>query len=82
MSSVDQMTELYCCPETQQPLEVLDDERLEQLNEAIRAGELQSDGGEAVERTLDAGLVRQDGAYVYPVRDGVPDLLPSDRIEL
>ncbi len=82
MARLQVMTEIYRCPETHQPLEELDEARLAELNEAIGNGELTDDSGEPVEESLAAGLVREDGAYVYPVRNGFPNLLISDRIPL
>ena len=80
MSPVDFSAEVLCCPETHQDLEPMDSEELAALNEAIRRGEVRADDEQVIERILDAGLRRADGAYVYPVRRGIPNLLLSDRI--
>ncbi|MGM0555878.1 MAG: Trm112 family protein [Myxococcota bacterium] len=69
------------CPETQQPLEFLDDAARAALNDSIEAGELVYEDGRQVDRPLEDALLREDGRYVYPVRDGVPNLLLADRIE-
>ncbi len=82
MASAETLSELLRCPETHQALSPLDASELEELNEAIRNGELTNEAGESVEETLDEGLVREDGTIVYPVRDGVPNLLLNDRIRL
>jgi uncharacterized protein YbaR (Trm112 family) len=70
------------CPESRQQLERLPNDRLRELNDAIAEGETLTEDGRPVQRPLDAGLVREDGRYVYPVRDGVPNLLLDDRIPI
>lgn len=82
MAAIDNFSEFLRCPETRQPLRALDAAKLEELNEAIRSGELQSEAGDTVEETLDGGLIREDESVVYPIRDGVPNLLRPDRILL
>jgi uncharacterized protein YbaR (Trm112 family) len=68
------------CPETQQPLELLDDAACSQLNEQIEAGDVVCEDGRQVERPIEDALLREDGRFVYPIRDGVPNLLLADRI--
>jgi uncharacterized protein YbaR (Trm112 family) len=82
MATTDTFADTLRCPQTQQPLRPIDSAKLDELNKAIRGGELQNEAGDAVEQTLDGGLVREDDAVVYPIRDGVPNLLVPDRILL
>lgn len=82
MAAADSIFEILRCPETRQELRELDDLKLEELNEAIRAGELHNQAGEAIGETLEGGLIREDDAVVYPIRGGVPNLLLDDRIPL
>jgi len=66
---------ILACPETHQKLAEASAEVLEALNARISAGEVKNVGGEAVTETLEAGLVREDGTIVYPIRDAIPVLL-------
>ena len=52
------------------------------IDAAIEAGECKNVGGEAVDRPLEAGLVREDGQVIYPVRDTIPVLLIDEGIGL
>ncbi|AWV88533.1 hypothetical protein [Bradymonas sediminis] len=74
------MTRIYRCPETHQTLSELDDENLRKVNEAVRAGALKNHAGNTVQQIIDGGLLSEDERFIYPVRDGVPNLLIDDRI--
>ena len=76
------LLEILCCPETHQPLREAEALLLEELNAAIRAGDLKNRAGKKVEEPLDGGLVRRDGAFVYPVRLGIPVMLIDEAIPL
>lgn len=74
------LLDIICCPVTHLPLELLDAERLDRLNAAIAAGSLRNHGDQPVGAKLDEALVTRDGRLVYPVRDGVPQLLEDECI--
>ncbi len=69
------LLEILACPETHQKLAEAGADVLAALNEKISAGTCKNVGGEAVTEALEAGLVREDGAIVYPIRDAIPVLL-------
>lgn len=68
------------CPENRSSLAEADAANLQRLNAAVAAGTLRNKGGELVARSLEGGLVRADGAIVYPVFDGIPVLLIDEGI--
>ena len=74
--------EILACPETKQPVRLAEGELVERVNRAIAAGRLKNRDGEAVTEPIDAGLVREDGQYLYPVRDDIPVMLIGEGIAL
>lgn len=82
MLAVEEMVELFRCPETGARLEVVDDDMLDDLNDAVRAGELSDAAGTPVEVPLDAALRPVDADFVYPVRDEMPNFVVENRIPL
>ncbi len=76
---VDQsLLDILVCPETKQPLHRADTDLLERLNASIRGGEVANRGGEAVTEDIEEALVREDGNFLYPVRDDIPIMLPEE----
>ena len=74
------LLEILACPDTHQPLALADAALLERVNAAIAKGGVKNVGGEAVADALEAGLVREDGMIVYPIRDEIPVLLIDEGI--
>lgn len=80
---VDQsLLDILVCPETKQPLRVANAELLERLNASIREGSVTNRGGDTVSEDIDEGLVREDGSFLYPVRDDIPIMLIDEAIPL
>ncbi len=76
------LLEILCCPETHQKLRLAEPAVVEKLNSLVSAGTLRNHGGKPVAEPLDAGLVRDDGKYVYPIRHNLPILLVDEAIPL
>lgn len=74
--------EVVACPDTKQPLRVVDSELLAKLNAAIDKKKLKDKSQQLVEPKLQTALVREDGAVAYPVWDDVPRLLIESAIPL
>ncbi|MBL8862227.1 MAG: hypothetical protein JNK02_09460 [Planctomycetes bacterium] len=74
------LLEMLACPDTRQRLSEAGADVLERLNARVRAGAVKNVGGKLVEAELEAGLVRQDGQIVYPIREGIPVLLVDEGI--
>lgn len=76
------LLEILACPETHQSLRMAKADELAKLNEAIAAGTQKNVGGEAVTDRVEAGLVREDGTILYPIRDAIPVMLIDEGLPL
>jgi uncharacterized protein YbaR (Trm112 family) len=65
----DDMLRILCCPVTHQALRVADKVTL-------------SDASDKVSRPIAEGLIREDGRMLYPIRNGIPLLIPEEGIPL
>jgi len=77
-----ELLEILCCPETKQDLTEAESELIAQINGKIEKEQIKNRGGELVKEKIDAGLVRKDGKYLYPVREDIPIMLIDEAIAL
>ena len=77
-----ELLEILVCPENKTPVALADEELLRRANEAIEAGSLKNRAGEIVKERIDGGLVREDKAFMYPIRDDIPIMLIDEAIPL
>ena len=77
-----QLLEILACPETREAVSLADETLIQNLNRKIEAGELVNRAGETVTEPISGGLVREDGRYLYVIRDGIPVMLVEQGIPL
>ena len=75
-----ELLDILVCPETRAPLRMADDELLAALNRAVEGGAVRNRRGELLTDPVTAGLVREDGAVLYPIRDGIPIMLIDEAV--
>jgi uncharacterized protein YbaR (Trm112 family) len=82
MSISKELLDILVCPETKQPLRLAEPSLLDGLNERIRQGQVVNRHGDPVTEPIDGGLVREDGRYLYPIRDEIPIMLIDEALPL
>ena len=73
---------ILCCPETKQDVVLADAGVIEKINGDIIAGTAVSRHGAKVVDAIDGGLIREDGKYLYPIREDIPIMLIEQAIPL
>ena len=76
------LLEILCCPETHQGLQLAEPAVIDQLNQQIATGALKNRAGQPVQERIEAGLVRADGKFLYPIRRNIPVMLVDEGIPL
>ena len=77
-----ELLDILVCPENRTPVCEIDGDLLEKINAAIGSGALKNRAGESVTERIEGGLVREDGKYVYAIRDDIPVMLIDEAIPL
>lgn len=77
-----ELLSILVCPENKTPVSLADEATVAKVNAAIAAGTLKYRNGEKVEEAIEAGLIREDGAYLYAVREDIPVMLIDESIPM
>jgi len=73
---------ILVCPENKTPVTVAEADLVARANGAIEKRTLKNRSGAVIEAKIDGGLVREDKAYMYPIRDDIPIMLIDEAIPL
>lgn len=71
---------MLVCPASRQPLREASSAELQALNAAIGQGGVRTRAGATVTVPCQGALVTRDGAWIYPVQEGIPILLSAEAI--
>jgi uncharacterized protein YbaR (Trm112 family) len=77
-----ELLEILCCPETHQQVRLAEPAVINEVNRRIAAGALTNRAGQPVKEKIEGGLVRADGAVLYPIRRNIPVMLVDEGIPL
>lgn len=73
---------ILACPETGQTVHAVDPATVVLFNAAIASGTLRNRGGAVVREPIGAAVAREDGAFCYPVRGGIPVMIADEALAL
>ena len=75
-----ELLDILCCPETKQDIALIQGDVINVINTKIKEGSVKNRSGEIVKDTIDAGLLREDHQYLYPIREDIPVMLIDEAL--
>jgi len=75
-----ELLNILCCPETKQLVALAGDDVVGKINDGIKAGTAANRGGASIKDPIDGGLLREDGKFLYPIREDIPIMLIDEAI--
>ena len=76
------LLDILACPENKEPVHLAESDIVSELNSRFERCQVSNRGGEKVEKKMDGGLIRQDGAFLYPIEDDIPIMLIDEAIPI
>jgi len=73
--------ELLRCPISAQTIKPAPEDLLRELQGQQQSGALRTRAGEMAE-PFEGGLLTADGAWFYPIRSGIPVMLPGEAVAI
>ncbi|MFH1700685.1 MAG: hypothetical protein ABIE07_08880 [Candidatus Zixiibacteriota bacterium] len=80
MTISDHLLEILCCPETKQPVKILDEAKLKKLNELIGQKAIKNRDGQVIKDTITEAIITVDGKTIYRIDEGIPVMLIDEAI--
>ena len=82
MAIDEALLKILVCPENKTPVALAETGIIQTLNQKIAQGSLRNRCGETITEKIDAGLIREDKRFLYPIREDIPIMLIDEAIEL
>ena len=76
----EELMKILRCPETKQEFDYIEGAVISRINDAIKEGILKNRGDQAIQAPIEAGLLRKDRQYLYPIMGGIPIMLIDEAI--
>lgn len=78
----EELLKILVCPENKTPVTLASQDVVDTVNGAIASGAVKNRGEEVVDQPIDGGLIREDGTYLYVIREDIPVMLIDEALPM
>ncbi len=76
------LLDILCCPETKEDVAPAEQCLVDKINTQIAVGGVKNRAGHPVSEKIDAGLLRKDQKFLYPIREDIPIMLIDEALPM